>query len=166
MSEVVERDMSRMNVQSNWPDKDMAPGGPPLYSVAELRACLAETPHLSFHCLLAMYCGDRISIEEIKVKSLSMLITEWFDNAKYRGIALKPGQLRKIAELAVRAWLNPRDEKTTSLDARAAYIGSSRETFRTNYLELYSWMIAELNYHLEVGDRSYRTWKYGKRPNG
>ena len=49
----IEYDIMRLTAQTSEPNPKEPGGGLPVYSVEELRACLAEVPHLSWHCLLA-----------------------------------------------------------------------------------------------------------------
>lgn len=165
MSDTVEFDLVRLTAQSSGPDQKEPGGGQPAYSVAEIRACLGEVPWISFHCLLAKYCDDETSIQEVLRHTQRLVLNEWFNGSAYMTTAIKPGQLKRVAELAVISWVNPLARHTTSLESRAAYAKASRETFRTNFQQLYAWALGELVYLEDLGDRVYRSRKYGRIVN-
>jgi hypothetical protein len=165
MSNTVEFDLARLTAQSSGPNPKEPGGGLPQYTRQEILACLAEVPHASFYCLLAKYCGDEQAERQVLKRIRRMSIKEWFDNPEHTTKRIEAGQLKKLAEVAVLAWINPRAPHGASQATRAAYIGAAEETYRRNFQDHFSWITGELQYLESLGARIYMLRKYGRRNN-
>jgi hypothetical protein len=163
MSNTVEFDLARLTAQSSGPNPKEPGGGLPMYTRQEILACLAEVPHTAFHCLMAKYCGDDLSAHEVLRRARMMSLQEWFTNAEHTTKKIEAGQLNKVAELAVLAWLNPHGPHSESNQTRSTYTGIPFGTWRANFQSHYGWIVGELEYFERLGDSTYRNRKYGHK---
>lgn len=159
----LEYDLVRMTAQSKGSDPKEPGGGSPEYSVEELRACLAEVPHLSWHCLLAKYHQDQQSEKELLKRAHMMSLREWFTNAEHRTKTIQAGQLARVAELAVLCFLLPKLPHASNYTTRAAFVGCGHDKWRGTFQTHFDWIVRELEYQERIGDRAYRDRKFGRR---
>lgn len=158
-----EFDYCRLDAKSSGPNPKEPGGGEPIYSNEEIRACLAEVPHLAWHCILAKFHSDQRSEREVLRRLKMMSIAEWFTNPEHATKSIKAGQLNRVAELALLSWLNPRCAHSQSTTTRAAYVEMAHGTWRANFQGHYAWLLSELDYLERLADSAYRKRKYGPR---
>jgi len=163
MSNTLEFDLARLTAQSSGPNPKEPGGGLPMYTRQEILACLAEVPHTAFHCLMAKYCGDQFSEREVLHFVQRMSIWEWFDNPAHATKRIEAGQLKRVAEVAVLAWINPHAPHAISQAARAAYIGAAEETYRRTFQDHFAWINGELQHLEAIGNKVYLLRKFGPK---
>lgn len=160
----IEFDLMRLTAQSSGPNPKEPGGGKPNYSVAELRACLAEVPHLAWHCLLAKYHQDQHSEHHLLAEAQRLSMKEWFTNPAHRLKTIQAGQLTKVAELAVLCYLLPSLPHNTNYTSRAAFCECDHRKWRSTFQDHFNWLINELAYNERIGEKAYKLRKYGENP--
>lgn len=162
MSALLEFDLVRLTAQSKGQDPKQPGGGVPEYTKADILACAAEMPHIAWHCIMAKYCGDKLSERELLDRAHRISIAEWFDNPEHRLKNIRAGQLIKVAELSVLAYLMPACQHAMSYGTRAIYAGCRSSKWQECFQSHYEWIIGELEYAERIGAKAYRARKKGK----
>lgn len=167
----LEFDLVRLTAQSRCDPKNPA-GGKPEYTAADISACLSEVRANSddrelwqavFHLLLAKYCGDERSARKVLAWLRTTSIVEWFTNAEHALKRIEPGQVARVTEVALLAYLYPHIEHAANYRTRAAYVGCGQDIWKRVYQPHYAWLLGELAYLEHLGRAAYRFRKYGVR---
>jgi len=161
MSALLEFDLVRLTAQSTGQNPKEPGGGKPEYTKSDILACAAEMPHLAWHCVMAKYCDDKLSERELLNRAHRMSVAEWFDNPEHRTKSIKAGQLIRVAELAVLAYLMPACQHAVSYGTRALYAGCRSGKWQDNFQSHYEWIVSELDYQERIAAKAYRLRKKG-----
>jgi hypothetical protein len=150
--------MTRITERTAWPNPD-AVGGPPEYTVGDCALIASQAPHMSFHAIMAKFCGDVISANRIHSWLHDTSLTEWFLNPVNERRTVGIGQVNKLVELAIIGWAVPFAAEVSTIASRAAYIGAAKETYRTRYQPHYSYLTGELSFLEHVARRAIDEYK-------
>lgn len=160
MSDVLEFDLVRLTAQTNWPNLHR-PGGAPAYDAQQIRACLEQCSKIAATILIAKYCADDTAIDNLRRWALLIGQREWFDNPKYRAKAVAAGEVIRVCEIAVVAWLYPRSPFSINYQSRGKYVGCSADRYKRMFQPLHVWLLQEFDYQENLGESTYRQVKYG-----
>lgn len=164
MSEkTIEFDLVRLTAQSSGPNPKEPGGGMPEYSRAEIMALIAEVPHMAFHALMAKYCGDELSIKALLEWLHRKSIAEWFTNPEHATKKIEARELRRLVEVSLLSWLNPRSPQATNYETRGAYLNCSADRFKRVFQSHHCWIQGELGYLEQLGIRVHASRKYGPK---
>lgn len=157
----LEFDLVRLTAQSSGPNPKEPGGGEPAYTRAEIMALIAEVPHVAFHALMAKYCGDDQSVQTLLDWVHRKNIWEWYDNTENALKRIHTLELRRVAEVALLAWLNPHAPVAQNYETRGAYLGCGGDRFKRVFQRHYNKLLGELDYQEQIGIRVHSQKKYG-----
>jgi len=152
----IENMLARLTAQTNWKDNQMPGGGKPELTAADISVIAAQAPHMSFHALMAKNCDDAISAKELLIWVRETSLVEWFSNDGYASIRFEARQLKRLCELAMQVFINPNHPDGQTQEARAAFVGVSHDTFKRSFQVHYAYLLQELGYLEQVGERAVR----------
>lgn len=141
----VEYLLARLTAQSSGPRPKEPGGGKPILTREDIAAMAGDTKPMSYHALMTKYCQDSISDLQLRLWLHKVSLDEWFRQPEHHDTPTKASQLKRLPELAILGWANPKCPHALAIGTRAVFTGCTADIFKRNYQKHYAFLLRHLD---------------------